>query len=789
MKLYVVHHSHTDIGYTDLQEKIIYTHIDYIRNAIKLTQQSGSNASAVFKWNCETYFCVERFLECACDTEKEAFFEAVKSNKIGISGVYLNFTDLVDMDVLDKRTAQMKSLFAQKGICVNAAMTADVNGVSLGTLDMFLKNGIDFFYMNIHCHHGMYPLFQNQTPFFWENAAGKRLLVWNGEHYNLGNVLGLAYNRAADTMPSLDGEQEDFEKALEILKTKTDMYIKECMDNGYPYDFIPVSVSGVFSDNAPPNPGIAVLIEAFNKRWGNSVSFEMVTLSELYEKIKDKTASAPVYRGDLTDWWAHGVGSVPAAVKHYKEAQRVYALCCKLDPKGQLCNPAYTREAEDNMLLFAEHTYGHSAAVTDPYDTMVQNLDMRNVAYASKAYEAAEKNLLRILHHKGDLLRYYNRSGRVKAVNPSKSSMYSPVCFYVAAYGVHNVEVRDEASGKIMLSQVSKHPRGALITFIDNFAAGEEKIYSYKQIPACEQIINTRKAYRGAERIQDIINDYDPVTYKLPFCLESDYFRIEYKAGKGITSFYDKPEKKEMIAEGDARFFTPVYEHTAIRTDVYEERRLLGRNIQALHTQKYQAALTEVRVAEQGAIFTTVELVYSLQGTLFNSVVMRMYHHIPRIDFTYKIAKNLSYGIENLFLPLTLKTGGGALYFDKGNTAFKPGTEQIPGSCMEYYLVDNGLVYAGEKSAILIQQLDTALLYTGSLCYHPIQLCDNKPENNCRDVYSWVMNNIWETNFKLDLSGIGEYRYIVTKAPADEAARQFERMKDIGIGICAFIIE
>lgn len=46
----------------------------------------------------------------------------------------------------------------------------------------------------------------------------------------------------------------------------------------------------------------------------------MVSLQELYAAIKDELTDAPVYKGDLTDWWADGVGSTPYAVKHYKEA-------------------------------------------------------------------------------------------------------------------------------------------------------------------------------------------------------------------------------------------------------------------------------------------------------------------------------------------------------------------------------------------------------------------------------------------------------------------------------------
>ena len=32
--VYVVHHSHTDIGYTDLQERVIDTQVDYLRTEL-----------------------------------------------------------------------------------------------------------------------------------------------------------------------------------------------------------------------------------------------------------------------------------------------------------------------------------------------------------------------------------------------------------------------------------------------------------------------------------------------------------------------------------------------------------------------------------------------------------------------------------------------------------------------------------------------------------------------------------------------------------------------------------
>ena len=58
--VYVIHHSHTDIGYTDLQERIIDTQADYIQTVLSLMEQPEN---AAFRWNCETLFCVEEFLK------------------------------------------------------------------------------------------------------------------------------------------------------------------------------------------------------------------------------------------------------------------------------------------------------------------------------------------------------------------------------------------------------------------------------------------------------------------------------------------------------------------------------------------------------------------------------------------------------------------------------------------------------------------------------------------------------------------------------------------------------
>lgn len=761
--VYVVHHSHTDVGYTDLQERVIDTQASYIHTVLDIMARPEN---ADFRWNCETLFCVEEFFQSASREQQDEFFRLAAEGRLGLSANYLNFTDLLDCQVYAERLAQWQKRLAPYGAAMRTAMIADINGISMGCRDAMLDNGVEFLFANIHCHHGMYPLYQNQTAFFWENAAGRRLLVWNGEHYNLGNVLGIKPNSSTNFMMQdrlgLDAVEPN---AVEALHRSLTDYLESCESQGYPYDFIVTAVSGVFSDNAPPELEILRTIQAFNAQYGQEVRLQMVSLQELYAAIAPKLTDAPIYRGDLTDWWANGVGSTPYAVKHYLDALHRYQLCRRLDGKLAEKYPALYATAQDNLMLYAEHTWGHSSTITNPYDTMVLNLDMRKNSYASKAHEAASRMLNRIAVERGDVLRYYSTAGRIRACGVNSRPGKRLVEFFIESHAFEGAEIRDEA-GRILPCQVSPHPRGRSICFVDDFQPNEEKTYTYRAVAVPREKNNTRQCYVGAEQIRDIVNSYEPVSYRLPYEVETPWFRLRYRIHEGVTSLVDMRTGRELLGEGFAPFFTPIYEVTPITGHgeggpCWEEweRRRMGRNIRGKHAKAYAGELEDVSCVERGAVFTLLRLRYALPGTVRADMYVKLYEAMPRVDFRLELGKTISSDIESVFLPLQLHLPESSLYLRKGREAFRPGVDQLPGTCMEFYMSDDGLAYVSQAGSALVSTRDTPLVYQGELCHHPIRLCDGAPENNQRPVYSWIMNNDWETNFKMDLSGFCEYCY------------------------------
>ncbi len=69
-------------------------------------------------------------------------------------------------------------------------------------------------------------------------------------------------------------------------------------------------------------------------------------------------------------------------------------------------------------------------------------------------------------------------------------------------------------------------------------------------------------------------------------------------------------------------------------------------------------------------------------------------------------------------------------------------------------------------------------MYMGEMRHHPILLCDNRERNNARPVYSWVMNNTWETNFKMDLSGFCEYQYTLWLTEETDPQKAMDELEE-----------
>ena len=324
---------------------------------------------------------------------------------------------------------------------------------------------------------------------------------------------------------------------------------------------------------------------------------------------------------------------------------------------------------------------------------------------------------------------------------------------------------------------------------MDTFAPFEEKIYTYREKKAGPRRFNSRRCYVGGEGVRDIENTYDPVSFRLPGAFENRWFSLSYAPHEGITSFVDKRAGRNLLGEGTAPFFTPLYEQTEIRPGFSErdERHLRGRNIRGAHAKLFAGDLEQIDCLERGDVFTVLCLRWRLPGTIRADVVLKFYEEIPRIDFKLMLGKTLSLDMESVYLPMSLSFRTGLWRCEKGRKL--SGREST--RCREPAWTITYRTWpclSLQRGGALIAASDTALWYMGEMKHHTIRLCDGKKENNQRPVYSWVMNNTWKTNFKIDLSGLGEYCYTLWLWNGEDMEEAMDAVKELSFDPYVLII-
>ncbi|WP_235817562.1 glycoside hydrolase family 38 N-terminal domain-containing protein [Gracilibacillus timonensis] len=810
MKIYVVHHSHTDIGYTERQEKIERYHVDFIKQAIdilNLIHQGRAPEWEGFRWTCENTWQVENFMNSASQVYINDFKKYVQSGEIDVSGNYLNMTELVDQAVLNQKLEEGLERTESLGYRPTSAMTADINGYAWGYAESLYQNGVENLFSCIHPHHGLFPLNQKQTPFYWESPEGNKVLVWVGEHYHLGNELGIVPNGGTSYTIRDELALNMHTEPFQVAEKRIYRYIENLMKEDYPFSFVPIMASGVISDNAPPNARIIEFIEAWNEKHQANIEIELVTLKQFFDVLRESNVDIPTYRGDWNDWWADGVGSTPLGVKQFREAQRKYRLSHKLDPQWKIDDNKKMAQYVDNSLRYAEHTWGYSTSVSEPWDSLVNSLQQRKAGYATKADEAISEHLDVILAENGEVSLIPDRPKKYKVINPHVEQVTDTATVFIGHWEKFDkmqlrdeelntrLEVIDSATKEVLPYQiVPTASNGYHCEFVITLEAKEEKNVEIRLREKPDYYTIKNYAHIGAEGIQDI----QPVDLEKrkhhvsPHNLETTYYKITLDETVGIKSIIDKSDHTELL-RNDLEYapFMGIYEQTEIKTTPTAERRVMGRNRKNISTKRYAASLSDIQLHETGDVYSLVELYYVLEGTKHYSVQLKVYHDLPKIAVTLKIHKDSYWEPENLYAPLPFTTGQEEqLYVEKTGCMVRPGIDQLPYTNQEFYLLQDGLAYVGQHKGVAIALPDVPLISMGSLKHHLMELSESENhEKNQEPVYSWIMNNFWETNFNVDLAGFYEFSYyIATSNRYNQAEEAINACRVLNEGLVAINI-
>src|SRR5258708_3316934 len=147
----IVHHSHTDIGYTNFQDTVFALHRDYLRRAIDLAECYADGAPGEqFKWTSETTILTENYLQHASPTEVDRLIDLHRRGLIDFGGMYCNLTPLATTEILAQSLMVAAQLRRDYGLDIRYGMNCDVNGQSWGLVELLLDAGVARFSMAVH---------------------------------------------------------------------------------------------------------------------------------------------------------------------------------------------------------------------------------------------------------------------------------------------------------------------------------------------------------------------------------------------------------------------------------------------------------------------------------------------------------------------------------------------------------------------------------------------------------------------------------------------------------------
>ena len=185
--VYILPHSHHDLGYTDLQPHIEEKQIHNIDLAIDLAQETASYPQgARFIWNAEVLWSADLYMKRKSPAEKDKFVDAVKKGWVCLNGMYANeLTGLCRPEELMRLFQYSERLRQECGVQIDSAMLSDVPGYTWGTIAAMSQAGIRYFSAapNNSDRIGTIKLAWHDKPFWHVSPSGKeKVLVWMPGH-------------------------------------------------------------------------------------------------------------------------------------------------------------------------------------------------------------------------------------------------------------------------------------------------------------------------------------------------------------------------------------------------------------------------------------------------------------------------------------------------------------------------------------------------------------------------------------------------------------------------------
>ena len=710
----IVHHTHTDVGYTALPAVVRDLQKRYLDVAVDTCQLDPG-----FRWTVESLVGLDDWWRASSAVRRQQLTSLVQAGRMDVMGLPFNQTPFLNARQWRRMMSWIPGAL-WRSMNIRAAMQNDVNGFPRAGALALLDHGIHRFLMGLNPDSGG-PPFRRPSAFWWKMPDGRRLFVWLGEHY--GSVMAyLKSARQSDRMltdePSVRAAHGDFVKRLAVIQSE-----------GYAHERLILTFTNPLAyDNGGPVPSLAPFIRAWN-RLHLEPSLRLATATQAVTDIEKTIGDRiPEMQGEWTDWWANGDASSPREVAASRRAKR--GLAAAEAPVFSVM-PSQAQPAVESILkdlcLFDEHTWGAAGSISAPYSlqTLGQFVEKSDLAY--KPMGMSEVLLARRLHARVDPL-----PEGLYAVNAAPTEVSDWATIGETSLPAQSRSLVDVESG----ARVELRREGGAIRFwLDRLPANSVRAWraetSSVAAPASEEKPELKldslgwplsAAWPGMKRplFDGGLGDFLSVGVVPPADRTT------------IARLHANPdaEKREAIRRASLREAAAAY---------------AAANVQLTpHTLVYQQEIRHDRLAQA-------------------TRRLELWRREPRARLTVRFDRLSSLAPEVFFLAFALPEGSPMPVFSSGGIPFTPYRDQLPGSCRDYFGIDGWAHYPTNEGHWLWVTRDAPLVSVGSP--HVVELHQKEPARTHR-ILAMVFDNSGHTNFVADSHGTMEFQFDLIWKPA-----------------------
>jgi len=732
--VYLVQHTHTDIGYTRPQDELLpafLRYIDYALDYCDLTDDYPEDAR--FRWTCEAAWAVREYLRRRPPEQIERLRQRVAEGRIEITALFLNLDELADESVMAASLQPIRA-FRKHGLSVRTAMQNDVPGVAWCLVDYFSDSGVKYLSMGINNDRTPRP-FKRPTAFWWESPSGKRLLAWRPDHYHTGNHLRIH-----------GGQLNPFQHGLLD-------YLQSLHEKGYPFDRIAVQYSGIQIDNSPPSPAECDLIRQWNEKYAWP-RLRSATAREFFEYVEQQHADElPSFRGAWPNWWTDGfafaaVETAEARTAHVglSVAEGMLSIAALLGAEIPRSICARIAEIQDDLLFYDEHTFGAQEEFSHP---MAKNAIVQWGEKVSHVWEAV-KNCAMLRDTAWGLLQSHLYQAEVPTI-AVVNTLNWPRSGRVEVYIGHELLPLDRVFRLVDAVTGESVP----VRLARSRFEGSYWTLWVSDVPPMGY--KTIRIEVGRQRA-----DPAPAPASKSNLLENRFYRLVVDAESGaITSLFDKEWNRELVARDSPWGLGAFIRDRLVDSHFYDRA--------SYNQRSTRTSLRNVRIEQPGdsSIWRTIRISADADGCIASAEKpgvrcdVRLYETEKRIELHFEIRKRFVTEPEAIYIAFPFGLRDGQIVYEAQGGLVTPGVTQLPGSSADWHTVQNFVSVRDHHGQIIVGSDRVPLAQFGEINLGKWQYVARVKKPH---VFSWVTNDYWSYNFRGSKESEFAWSYYLTSA-------------------------